>query len=257
MDANTLLIGLAGVLATAAPIVVATIGETFAERAGVINLSVNGTILLSAMGSFVVAVTTGSLVLGFIAGAVIGAVVALIVAFGSITLRQSQVAVGFVLTLFCRDLAYFLGNPFMGEQGPPALGAPHPAAWRRSPSWARCFFSHDIMTYFSFVLIIVAWWWIFRTRPGLVLRAVGERPEAAFARGAQVNLLRYLYTVLGRRAGRTRRPHVLAQRQGRLEGHHLRVWTASAGSCSPSSSSGRGTRCAWPSARTSSACCSG
>jgi ABC-type uncharacterized transport system permease subunit len=68
MDSTTLVVGLGGVLATAAPIVVATVGETFAERAGVINLSVNGTILLSAMGSFVVAVTTGSLILGFAAG---------------------------------------------------------------------------------------------------------------------------------------------------------------------------------------------
>jgi simple sugar transport system permease protein len=196
MDGPTLVAGLAGVLATAAPVVVASIGETFAERSGVINLSVNGSILLSAMGSFAVAVTTGSLVLGFIAGAAIGAVVALIVAFGSITLRQSQVAIGFVLTLFCRDLAYFLGNPFMGEQGPRLSMRPIPGL-EDIPILGTLFFKHDIMTYFSFVLIAVGWWWIFRTRPGLTLRAVGERPAAAFARGAQVNLVRYAYTVLG------------------------------------------------------------
>jgi len=196
MDGTTLVIGLAGVLATAAPIVVATIGETFAERAGVINLSVNGTILLSAMGSFVVAVTTGSLFLGFLAGMVIGAAVALVVAFGSITLRQSQVAVGFVLALFCRDLAYFLGNPFMGDKGP-RLSVWAIPLLKDIPILGTMFFRHDIMTYFSFVLIAVAWWWIFRTRPGLVLRAVGDRPEAAFARGARVNLIRYVYTCLG------------------------------------------------------------
>lgn len=196
MDSTTLVVGLGGVLATAAPIVVATIGETFAERAGVINLSVNGTILLSAMGSFVVAVTTGSLILGFAAGSVIGAVVALIVALGSITLRQSQVAVGFVLTLFCRDLSYFLGNPYMGEKGP--LLSVHPIPLLEDiPILGTLFFRHDIMTYFSFVLIVVAWWWIFRTRPGLVLRAVGERPQAALARGTRVNLVRYVYTALG------------------------------------------------------------
>jgi len=196
MDGPMLVIGLAGVLTAAAPIVVASIGETFAERAGVINLSVNGTILLSAMGSFVVAVSTGSLVLAFIGGALIGAVVALIVAFGSITLRQSQVAIGFVLTLFCRDLSYFLGNPFMGEKGPMLSVHPIPLL-KDIPILGTMFFKQDIMTYFSFVLIVVAWWWIFRTRPGLVLRAVGERPEAAFARGARVNLIRYLYTTLG------------------------------------------------------------
>jgi len=196
MDGPTILVGLAGVLATAAPIVVAAIGETFAERSGVINLSVNGSILLSAMGSFAVAVTTGSLVLGFITGAAIGAAVALIVAFGSITLRQSQVAIGFVLTLFCRDLSYFLGSPFMGEKGPRLAVHPIPGL-EKIPVLGTLLFEHDIMTYFSFVLIAVAWWWIFRTRPGLTLRAVGERPAAAFARGAQVNVLRYIYTVLG------------------------------------------------------------
>ncbi|MCE5252927.1 MAG: ABC transporter permease [Actinomycetia bacterium] len=196
MDGATLVIGLAGVLTAAAPLVVATIGETFAERAGVINLSVNGTILLSAMGSFVVAVSTGSLVLAFIAGALIGALVALIVAFGSITLRQSQVAIGFVLTLFCRDLSYFLGNPFMGEKGPMLSVHPIPLL-EDIPVLGTMFFKQDVMTYFSFVLIAGAWWWIFRTRPGLVLRAVGERPEAAFARGARVKLVRYAYTTLG------------------------------------------------------------
>ena len=196
MDGATLVVGLAGVLTTAAPIVVATVGETFAERAGVINLSINGTILLSAMGSFVVAVTTGSLVLGFLAGMFIGAAVALAVAFGSITLRQSQVAVGFVLALFCRDLSYFLGNPFMGEQGP-RLSIWAVPLLRDIPVLGTMFFRQDIMTYFSFVLIFTAWWWIFRTRPGLVLRAVGDRPAAAFARGARANLIRYLYTALG------------------------------------------------------------
>ncbi|HEX9029326.1 MAG TPA: ABC transporter permease, partial [Anaerolineales bacterium] len=107
MDTNSILIGLAGVLAAAAPVLFAALGETFAERAGVINLSVNGTILLAAMASFVVAVNSSSLPLGFLSGMLVGALVALVVAFASITLKQSQVAVGFILALMCRDLAYF------------------------------------------------------------------------------------------------------------------------------------------------------
>ena len=118
MSADILLVGLAGVLTAAAPLLFAVIGETISERAGIINLSMNGTILLSAMGGFAVALATNSVVLGFLAGAAIGGAVALIVAFASITLRQSQVAVGFVLTLLCRDLSYFLGNPLMGVTGP-------------------------------------------------------------------------------------------------------------------------------------------
>lgn len=196
MDGPTILIGLAGVLSTTAPLLVASIGETLTERAGVINLSINGTILLSAMGSFAVAVSTGSLILGFLAGMLIGAAVAFVVSFGSIALRQSQVAVGFILTLFCRDLSYFLGNPFMGEKGP-RLSVWAIPLLKDIPILGTLFFRHDIMTYFSFVLVVVAWWWIYRTRPGLTLRAVGDRPAAAFARGTRVNLVRYIYTTLG------------------------------------------------------------
>jgi simple sugar transport system permease protein len=196
MDANMMLIGLAGVLAAAAPILFAVIGETISERAGVINLSMNGTILLAAMGGFAVSVRSESILLGFLAGALIGMAVALIVAFSSITLKQSQVAVGFVLALITRDLSYFLGNPFMGLSGPrlPAWNLPGLA---NVPVIGPLFFQHDVMTYLSYLLIFLAWLWIFRTRPGLILQGIGERPAAAFVRGANVNLLRYVYTVLG------------------------------------------------------------
>ncbi|MCJ7707528.1 MAG: ABC transporter permease, partial [Anaerolineales bacterium] len=196
MDTNLILIGLAGVLASAAPVVFATVGETLAERSGVINLSVNGTILLSAMGSFAVSVTTGSLLLGFLAGMLIGALVALVVAFTSISLKQSQVAVGFVLALMCRDLAYFLGNPYMGRSGPRVPALPIPGL-SEIPILGPLFFRQNLLVYLSFALIVLAWVWIYRTRPGLTLRGVGERPAAAFVRGGSVNRLRYLYTVLG------------------------------------------------------------
>ncbi len=196
MSSHDLLIGLAGVLFAAAPVVFATIGETLTERAGVINLSVNGTILLAAMSSFAVAVSTQSIVLGFAMGMLIGAAVALLVAYSSIALKQSQVAVGFVLTLMARDLAYFLGNPYMGRQGPRVQHLPIPVL-SKIPVVGPLFFNHDLLTYFSFVLIGLAWWWVFRTRPGLTLQAIGERPAAAYARGAAVNKLRYLYTALG------------------------------------------------------------
>ena len=196
MTTEAILLGLAGVLAAAAPVIFATIGETFSERSGVINLSVNGSILLSAMTGFAVAVKTDSILLGCLAGMLVGALVAAIVAFTSITLKQSQVAVGFVLALMCRDLAYFLGNPYMGLSGPrvPALSIP---VLSQIPIIGPIFFRHDILTYLSFILIIIAWAWIFKTRPGLMLQGVGERPAAAFVRGARVERIRYFYTILG------------------------------------------------------------
>jgi ABC-type uncharacterized transport system permease subunit len=196
MESTILLTGLAGVLAAAAPILFAVIGETISERAGVINLSMNGTILLSAVGGFAVAYETGNLLLGFLAGGLIGALVALIVAFSSISLKQSQVAVGFVLALACRDLSYFFGVPYMNQPGPrlPAWAIP---GLKDIPILGQLFFRQDLMTYLSYLIIFLAWVFIFRTRPGLMLQGIGERPAAAFVRGANVKRLRYLYTVVG------------------------------------------------------------
>jgi ABC-type uncharacterized transport system permease subunit len=195
MDQTTLT-GLADVLASAAPVIFAAVGETITERAGVINLSLNGTILLAAMAGFAAALATNSTLLGFIAGALVGGLVALIVAFSSITLKQSQVAVGFVLALMCRDLSYFLGNPIMGASGPlvPHLAIPF---LKGIPILGALFFDQDLIVYSSFVLIFVAYMWVYKTRQGLMLQGIGERPAAAFVRGANVNRMRYIYTVLG------------------------------------------------------------
>ncbi|MBN2389016.1 MAG: ABC transporter permease [Anaerolineales bacterium] len=196
MTTEQILVGLASVLAAAAPVMFAVIGETISERAGVINLSMNGTILLSAMGGFAVAMTSDSLLLGFLGGMVIGALVALVVAFSSITLHQSQVAVGFVLAIICRDLAYFLGNPYVAQSGPRLNTAPVPGL-AAVPYLGTLLFNQTLVTYLSFGVILLAWLWIYKTRPGLMLQGIGERPAAAFVRGTNVNAMRYLYTILG------------------------------------------------------------
>jgi len=193
---NTTLVGLAGILASAAPVVFAVIGETITEKAGITNLSINGLILLTAMAGFATAATSGSLILGFLVGAAIGAFVSLIVAFGSIALKQSQVAIGFVLALMCRDLSYFLGNPFMGMSGPRVPPLPIPGL-SEIPVLGVLFFRQDILVYASFVLIAVAYIFVFKTRPGLMLQGIGEQPATAYVRGANVNRLRYLYTIIG------------------------------------------------------------
>jgi ABC-type uncharacterized transport system permease subunit len=196
VETNSILIGLAGVLASAAPVLFAVIGETITERAGIINLSMNGTILLSAMGGFTVAYKTGNVFFGFLAGMVIGALMALIIAFSSITLKQSQVAVGFVLALAGRDLAYFLGVPVLNQSGPRLPVWPIPGL-KDIPYIGTLFFKQELITYLSYLIIFLAWLWIFHTRPGLMLRGIGERPAAAFVRGANVNRMRYIYTLIG------------------------------------------------------------
>jgi ABC-type uncharacterized transport system permease subunit len=193
---DSTLISIASIFAWAAPVIFAVIGETLTERAGVINLSLNGTILLTAMAGFAVATTTNSFVLGFLAGAAIGALVALIVAFMSISLKQSQVAVGYVLTMACKSLAYFLGAPFIGAKVMTLSNIEIPGL-SSIPILGVVLFNQNIMVYGSFIAIILAYIWIFKTRGGLILRGVGEKPAATYVRGTNVNLLRYLYTALG------------------------------------------------------------
>ncbi len=184
------------IIATATPLIIASLGETITERAGVINLSLNGSILLAAMLGFAAASITSSLWLGIFVAMIVGAVVALLVAVGSITLRQDQVAVGFVLTLLAADLAKFLGSDFQNIPGPTAREIAIPVL-SDIPIVGTIFFQHDGFVYFSFILLIVTWIFLFRSRPGLSLRAIGERPSAAFSRGVNVNLQRYGYTLLG------------------------------------------------------------
>lgn len=193
---TTTLTTLAGIVEFAVPVLFASIGETITEKAGVINLSVNGTIILSAMGGFVVALTTSSILLGFLMSALIGAAIAAIVAFSSITLKQSQVAIGFVLTLLARDLAYFLGAPFTNKPGLFLSKTPIPLLVD-IPVIGPIFFNHSIVVYASYLLIIITFVFMYKTRPGLMLQGIGERPSAAFARGANVQRLRYFYTILG------------------------------------------------------------
>jgi ABC-type uncharacterized transport system permease subunit len=193
---DALLNTLNSIIASATPLIIASLGETISERAGVINLSLNGSILLSAMAGFAAASLSGSLWLGILAASIVGALMALLVAIGSISLRQDQVAIGFVLTLLAADLSKFLGVDFQNIQGPITSKWSIPLL-ADIPVLGRVFFQHDGFVYFSFLLLALTWIFLFRARSGLALRAVGERPEAAFARGIPVNRLRYLYTIIG------------------------------------------------------------
>jgi general nucleoside transport system permease protein len=196
MNWEQLLIDIAAVLAASAPLVIASLGATINERAGVINLSLDGTILLAAMAGFAVALNSQNIVLGFAAAAAVGGLVALVLCLMSLSLGISQTAVGFVLTLLCTDLSSFLGNNYVRLPGPAVGFLPIPLLGDL-PIVGSLFFRHDPVIYASFVLIPLVWWYLFRTRAGLTLRALGERPETAFARGVHVNRLRFVYVVLG------------------------------------------------------------
>jgi simple sugar transport system permease protein len=200
---------LASIVAQSAPLMLAVTGETITERAGVINLSLDGSMLISAMAGFVVAFHTGNtlesigltgdtlpVLAGFAAAALIGMAAALLIAWGSIRLKQDQVAIGFVLTLLLADLANFLGQNFTRVPGPRVGHLPIPLL-EDIPILGPVLFGHDLMIYAIFLVLGITWWWMYRTQLGLQMRGVGERPESAFARGIRVNRVRYIYTAVG------------------------------------------------------------
>ena len=199
---------IASIVAGASALLFATMGETISEKAGVINLSVDGSMMLSALAGFVVAwqldANTGLLEfagpaavwLAFPAAAVVGMLVALLVALGSIKLSLNQVAVGFVLFALCTELSRFLGQGYVGRPpvGVPAWGIP---GLKEIPFFGPVLFDHNIIVYLSYLTVIATYIYMYRTRRGLVLQGIGERPEAAHARGVPVNRLRYVYTAVG------------------------------------------------------------
>ncbi|HEX5630232.1 MAG TPA: ABC transporter permease, partial [Acidimicrobiia bacterium] len=187
---------LAGVVAASAPLIYAVVGETITEKAGVVNLSLDGSIMLSAMVGFAAAASSGSVVVGFVAAVAVSTAIAGIVAFSAIELRLNQIAIGFVLFLFAKQLALFFGDPYIGRNGPQVPSWDLPLL-SDIPVLGEVFFTHNLSVYGSFVAVGAAAWFLSRTRRGLELRAVGERPEAAHARGIRVNPMRYAATLVG------------------------------------------------------------
>ena len=187
---------LSSIILQATPLMLAVCGETITERVGVVNLSLDGTMLLAAMTGFVSAYLSDSVLIGFIAAGVVGSLFAVIVAYGSIRLRKDQYAIGFVLTLLGDKLSAYLGQNYTRIPGPRVshLGIP---ILKDIPILGPLFFDHDLLVYFTFILVFVTWWWLFHTQAGLKLRSAGERPEAGFARGVNINRLRYVYIIIG------------------------------------------------------------
>jgi simple sugar transport system permease protein len=176
--------------------VFAALGELVTEKSGVLNLGVEGMMLMGAVTGFAVASQTGNPWLGAVAGMVAGAAMALIFAVLTLNLMANQVASGLALTLFGVGLSAFLGKPYESVS---LVVAPPPAIPLLSqiPVVGPLLFNYHMLVYVSWALFAVIAWFLYKSRAGLVLRSIGESPESAHAIGYPVIRIRYLATLFG------------------------------------------------------------
>jgi ABC-type uncharacterized transport system permease subunit len=180
---------LATLMVSSTPILLAAIGEMVAERSGVLNLGVEGMMIVGAICGFAIAVETESPFLGFVFAAIGGALFSLVFGFLTQYLLSNQVATGLALTLFGLGLSSLMGQGYIGIK-PPATGQIFIPVLSDLPYLGRILFSHDLMVYVSLALVASVWAFLKYTRAGLILRAVGESHDAAHALGYNVIFVR-------------------------------------------------------------------
>jgi ABC-type uncharacterized transport system permease subunit len=180
-----------------APLAFAALGELIAERAGIVNLGVEGMMLVGAVVAFVVGVKTDSIALAFLVGALAGGGLALVHAFMTITMRANQIVMGLTLTILGTGLSSYIGANYGDKPLGHRLGKVDIPLLSDIPFFGTVFFRHDVVVYLAVAVVIVAALVINRTRQGLWLRAAGESPAAADAAGVPVFAVRYVAVWLG------------------------------------------------------------
>ena len=184
------------VLATSIPLLLAATGELVAERSGVLNLGVEGMMLIGAVAALSAVLATGNPYSGIIAGAAAGAVTAMLFAFFAVTLLTNQVATGLALTIFATGFSGLVGAPLIGKTGL-ALPIIELPVISSIPVVGDLLFKQDLLFYLAFVLLGLVAFMLFRTRWGMILRAVGDEHHSAHALGDHVALVRWLAVGFG------------------------------------------------------------
>lgn len=187
---------IASLMVASVPIILAAIGELVVEKAGVLNLGVEGMMIMGAICGFATAVGTGSPFLGFVGGAAGAAALSLIFAVLTQVFLANQVATGLALTLFGLGLSSMIGQGYVGIK-PPATGDVPLGPLEDIPFLGTVLFSHDWVVYASIAIVAGVWAVLKFTRMGLILRAVGESHDAAHALGYKVVRIRVLAILFG------------------------------------------------------------
>ena len=184
------------VISLSTPLVIAVIGETISEKSGVINLSAEGTIMFSALCGFVFGYLTDFAIVGFLSAAICGGIISIVISYCDIKLRMDQIAVGFILTILLTHLSNYMGQDYVRINGPIVTKFSIPLL-SEIPFIGKVLFNHSLITYLSIILIPLSWFFLNKTRLGLSIRASGENPTAANARGIDVKKMRLIGTVIG------------------------------------------------------------
>ena len=184
------------IITASTPLLLAATGELVTEKAGVLNLGVEGMMLVGAIAAFATAVSTGSGLLAILVGAFSGVAVAAIFAVLTLTFLANQVATGLALTIFGVGLSALIGSSFVGISLEP-LPQLNVEFLSTIPILGKLLFGHDGLVYLSFIMILLAGYFLSKTRPGLILRAVGESHDSAHALGYSVLTVRYLAVLFG------------------------------------------------------------
>ena len=184
------------IITASTPLLLAATGELVTEKAGVLNLGVEGMMLVGAIAAFATAVSTGSGLLAILVGAFSGVAVAAIFAVLTLTFLANQVATGLALTIFGVGLSALIGSSFVGISLEP-LPQLNVEFLSTIPILGELLFGHDVLVYLSFIMILLAGYYLSKTRSGLILRAVGESHDSAHALGYSVLTVRYLAVLFG------------------------------------------------------------
>jgi ABC-type uncharacterized transport system permease subunit len=184
------------VIAASTPLLLAAAGELVAERSGVLNLGVEGMMIMGAACGFAGAYLTGSTFLGALAGIAAGAALSAVFALLTLGLAVNQVATGLALTILGTGLSGLIGAGFVGQRIAlaPHLAIPHVTDL---PVVGRILFGQDAFVYFSIALVIAIWWFLYRARSGLILRAIGDNHASAHALGYPVLKVRLMAVLFG------------------------------------------------------------
>lgn len=196
MTLDTLISIFIAAIAAGTPLVYAALGELVTEKSGVLNLGLEGMMLVGAVAAFIIKAKTASLLLATLGGMAAGALLALIFAFITLTLMANQVATGLALTIFGIGLSAFLGLDYTSV-ALAALPKVHFPLLSDVPVIGRLLFSFDSLIYLSFILFGAITWFLYRSRPGLILRAIGESPYSGHALGFSIIGIRYLAVLFG------------------------------------------------------------